>query len=497
MAMDSSKIISLDDFAKQLNRYPSEEEALQWALQICELIDSKDGNYPLLSPRNVYIENGDRWVTAHPPVMSDSSEALFRAGVILYYLLARTPFEISHYLDSVPSIRERNPQISVRLESIVLRLLQNIRALRYLSIQEFREDLQRLQMELSGDWTVHWECFKGNAARANVSKYAIDPAGKTLKEIWKAAIGEIWASPIMAGENLFVGSADGNFYSLDSSTGKVIWQLNTGGRIESTACIDEHIAYLGNDLGNFFAVNIKNGTILWKKSLGEYIRSSACCDSDLVYVGSINPSRKSGVLWALAKGNGATVWKKTIGPIFASPAVDQDEIYIGSDDEVLYCLGSDGNEKWKMNLDGKIRSTAVVTKDFVYAGGFAGVLYKIRRSTGVTAWRNEGAGSMYSSPACGRGFVVIGNNAGQIRSFQLNGGKLKGEFATGGPVTASPLIVGAYTLVGSNDGKFYILDAQGVEVCAFDAKAPINSSAYYYDNTIFVGSDQGLLALSF
>lgn len=120
-------------------------------------------------------------------------------------------------------------------------------------------------------------------------------------------------------------------------------------------------------------------------------------------------------------------------------------------------------------MAGKIRSTAIVVKEFVYVGGFGGVFYKLRRLSGEVAWRNEEAGSMYSSPGFGRSFLVAGNNAGQMVYIQAASGKKKSDFATGGPVTASPLIVQQSVLVGSNDGKFYILDAEGKSVCIFDA----------------------------
>jgi outer membrane protein assembly factor BamB len=324
-----------------------------------------------------------------------------------------------------------------------------------------------------------------------------NPAGNTLKEVWRAPIGDIWASPIMAGENLFVGSGDGSFYSIDASTGKILWKLALGARIESTACIHKNTAYVGSDLGTLYAINIKNGSLLWKKSLSEYVRSSPFCDGKLVLAGSINPEKRSGMLWALTADSGSILWKRALGAVFSSPLVDQDQIFIGSDDENFYCFDLTGQARWQIPLAGKIRSTPALARDFLYIGGFGGVLYKIRRATGEIVWRNSEAGSMYSSPAVGKGIVSVGNNTGAIQFFQVNGGKKKASFETGGPVTASPLLINQFALCGSNDGHFYILDTQGKEICAFDAKSPVNSSAYMDKNTIYFGSDQGLHALSF
>lgn len=497
MSMDSSKIISLEDLSRHRNEYPGEDEALDYALKICGLLQQDNGNYPLLSPRNIYVENDVRWVTAQTPVTRDATEALFRAGAVLHHLVTRAPFCISYYLDGPPQVRDRNPRISVRMETILSRLLQNQRALRYASVAELEGDLQRLKKELTGDWPVHWPCFKGSGSRtAFISRPEWDPTGKTLKEVWRAQIGEIWASVVMAGENLFIGSGNGDFYSIDSATGKIVWKLPLGARIESTACLHKNFAYVGSDLGSLFAINIRNGSLAWKKNLGEYVRSSPYCDGTYVYVGSINPEKKTGMLWALQPQNGATVWKKSLGPVFSSPLVDNDEIFIGSDDEAFYCFDTSGALKWQTALAGKIRCTPALVRDFLYVGGFGGVLYKIRRATGEVVWRNEECGSMYSSPAAGKGLVVAGNNAGAVQYFQVNGGKIKSSFSTGGPVTASPLLVNQYALIGSNDGRFYLLDPAGKALATFDAKAPINSSAFLYQDTIYLGSDHGLHALS-
>lgn len=495
--MDSSKIISLEDYIKKENRYPGEEEALEWAIQVCDLLESAPGDYCLLDSKNIYLENGNRWTTANPPHSTDASEALFRAGAILHFALTRAPFRISHHLDGPPSIRAVNPQISVRFEAVLLKLLQTVRALRYATVADLREDLEKLKKELSGDWTPYWSCFKGNNARTNSRTDAtFQPKGKTLKEVWKAPIGEVWASPVMAGEYLFVGSSDGSFYSIDSNTGKVVWKLDLGARIESTPCLYENVAYLGNDLGNVYAINIKNGAILWKKALGDYVRSSACCDGNALYVGSISPTRKTGALWALSPQNGAVLWKKNLGPVFSSPLLDKGDIYVGSDDEYFCAFSSSGTDKWRRHLGGKVRSTAVSVRESLYIGGFSGSLFKLKKSTGEIVWQNSEAGAMYSSPGYGKSFIVVGNNAGMVRFFQTTSGKQTGEFATGGPVTASPLLVSGNVLVGSNDGHFYILDSQAAVLCSFDAKSPMNSSAYFHGGMIFVGTEGGLIALA-
>ena len=208
-------------------------------------------------------------------------------------------------------------------------------------------------------------------------------------------------------------------------------------------------------------------------------------------------NEKQGCCGHLQRNQALFLWKKPMGPVFSSPVVDRDDVIIGSDDETLYCFSIAGTAKWQIQNSGKNRSTPVVVRDFIYVGGFGGVIHKIRRANGEIVWRNSEAGSMYSSDCIGQRICCrLEIMQAQFYYFQINGGKKKAEFATGGPVTASPLWSDQFVLVGSNDGKFYILDSNGKEVTTFNAQSPINSSASFHDNVIYFGSDQGLHALS-
>jgi glucose dehydrogenase len=49
------------------------------------------------------------------------------------------------------------------------------------------------------------------------------------------------ASPVIAGDAVYFGSADGNLYALDPATGKQMWRFKTAGRIRATPAIADGV----------------------------------------------------------------------------------------------------------------------------------------------------------------------------------------------------------------------------------------------------------------
>src|SRR5210317_130784 len=74
--------------------------------------------------------------------------------------------------------------------------------------------------------------------------------------------GKITSHPIIDGNQIFFGSQDSTFYSLDIISGDQIWSYKTKASIQSKALINNEIVYLksGNDV---YALNKNNGQEIW------------------------------------------------------------------------------------------------------------------------------------------------------------------------------------------------------------------------------------------
>ena len=77
--------------------------------------------------------------------------------------------------------------------------------------------------------------------------------GQTINQIpvkveieWVFQTGDaIKATPVVAGNRIVIGSADGYLYCLDLNGG-VIWKHQTGNAIEGSAMILDNVVYVGN-----------------------------------------------------------------------------------------------------------------------------------------------------------------------------------------------------------------------------------------------------------
>lgn len=93
--------------------------------------------------------------------------------------------------------------------------------------------------------------------------YALDAAKGT--ERWRFVAGEkILSSPAIAGETLYVGSADSHLYALDATTGEKGWEFDTGGDapifdgVDSSPAVVDGTVYVAsttsNSIGHVFAI---------------------------------------------------------------------------------------------------------------------------------------------------------------------------------------------------------------------------------------------------
>jgi polyvinyl alcohol dehydrogenase (cytochrome) len=84
-----------------------------------------------------------------------------------------------------------------------------------------------------------------------------------------------WAQPTVVGGRIFVGTAAGNVYSLDASSGCIYWTYAAGAGVRSAITIGKlpsgkWAAYFGDTRANAHAVDATTGEAIWKVKLDEH-----------------------------------------------------------------------------------------------------------------------------------------------------------------------------------------------------------------------------------
>ncbi|MBI2082910.1 MAG: PQQ-binding-like beta-propeller repeat protein [Deltaproteobacteria bacterium] len=136
------------------------------------------------------------------------------------------------------------------------------------------------------------------------------------------------STPVLDPEgNLYVGFADGTFWSLSSKTGKILWErrIESGERfhdLDGVPLIEGDRIYISSFDGPLTAVT-KSGRILWSVSVGSAVPFLS--EKDLLYV-----SDSQGSLLALQKKDGSTLWKTKVGEgALTAPLLHNDVIAVG------------------------------------------------------------------------------------------------------------------------------------------------------------------------
>ncbi len=164
-------------------------------------------------------------------------------------------------------------------------------------------------------------------------------------------------------------------------------------------------------------------------------------------------------------------WKfKAKGPMFSSPVVVENSVFVGSLDSTLYAvdLGS-GKLKWEFKTGGEIRSTVCLQGNhlFLYSGDAN--LYCLNKNTGKVVWsfktkggilgdrRYDFADYYQSSPVFNNNRIFFGAGDGRIYAIGAADGVLRWSFKTGDIVHTTPALYQDRLFVGSFDGNLYAL----------------------------------------
>lgn len=282
--------------------------------------------------------------------------------------------------------------------------------------------------------------------------------------VWSADLGErVYASPLIVGESVFLGSDARRFVALSLATGKTRWQLDADGEAD-TALAEAPGGALVGAAGRVLHGLRADGAVRFRLKLPRKIYASpAVGDDGTIYVGAQDKK-----LHAIA-GDGAHRWSRDLGgDVDCAPAIGDDgSIFVGSDAGVVAAFDARGNERWRATVGGFVRGGLTVGRAGVVFAGTYGPgprVVALDAATGAERWsfRVQGTGApefgIHGAPLeDAEGKLYFGAHDDNVYALDA-AGKLLWTFATQGDVDA-PLALGpgGVLYVGSDDGRLYAL----------------------------------------
>ncbi len=249
------------------------------------------------------------------------------------------------------------------------------------------------------------------------------------------------SSPVCSGGTVYIGSANGYVYAVESATGKEKWKFKTGGKIRSTPLVHGGLAYIGSWDQHVYALDAGSGEEVWRFDTGGIVQASPAHGDGKIFIGSRNPK-----IFALDAMTGKPVWEHVHedGSWVESSAVYADgRVYIGSSDaRALQALDPDnGQELWRYETGGWSWCTPLVAEHTVYIGAIGASPYWVALQPGMHA---------------------VDRSSG-TRRWSLDVGLLSGGFLTGG-VHGSPILAEGVLYLAALDGNLYALEYAPTEV---------------------------------
>ena len=146
-------------------------------------------------------------------------------------------------------------------------------------------------------------------------------------------------------------------------------QKELGGAVVGTpAYNNDGVLYVGTFGGKLFALNAENGAVIWEYSTQDdgWIWSGPTLSDGVLYFGDLN-----GYFYAVDAENGTQNWQLTPaqldGEIVGSPLVIEQDIYITTEEGILFKLDTDGKIQWSQPVgeNAKVYTSPKAAKDLI------------------------------------------------------------------------------------------------------------------------------------
>jgi outer membrane protein assembly factor BamB len=218
----------------------------------------------------------------------------------------------------------------------------------------------------------------------------VSVAGGINRIHWQKQTPATETSPLIVGNGLYVGDAQGDVFRLRPYDGKTVWTFHAGGAVKGGIAYDRGTLLFGAYDGCLYAVSASTGKLVWRSASDRSIigrhgtfYSTPAVAYSRVYIGSTDHN-----VYSYGEQTGKLRWVfATGGYVYGSPTVWDGRVLIGSYDGSFYALdAATGAKLWSFRANGPISGSATVVDGIVYFATLKGSTYGIDARTGKLVW---------------------------------------------------------------------------------------------------------------
>jgi outer membrane protein assembly factor BamB/tRNA A-37 threonylcarbamoyl transferase component Bud32 len=496
----------LEVVLNQTDGFIPEEQALDWALQLCDVVSFLHAHKPDpiifrdMKPSNVMVNQHNQIVLVdfgiakpfqtgqkgtmigtegYSPPEQYRGEAniqadIYALGATMHHLLTRRdprlepPFSFGER-----PLRKINPSVSLEMETVINTALQYNVEDRFKTIEDFKQALIG-----AGKKT-------GLLSRKMTSPVMSSGAG-AIKPVWAFQCeDEIRGTPLYFNGVIYAGCYDNNLYAVNAANGEFKWKYATDGGIVSRPVVAEDNIFFGSEDRRLHVISARSGKLVWTYYADGPIRSSGRIAEGHIFIGADDKC-----LHAVNITTGRRVWRFEAGEdIRSTPFVANEQVYFGTEGGDLFCLDFRGDVKWRFKAKRAVTSSPWVQDNIVYFNSVDGFLYALDAKTGWMIWRFRMEKPSIVSPYVADNLVFTGSSDGHLYAVDAKSAKEVWRYKTNHQVNGSPVIYKDAVYVGSVDNNVYCLEYRtGRLRWRFETKGPITGTPVIYDDIMYVGS---------
>lgn len=304
-----------------------------------------------------------------------------------------------------------------------------------------------------------WNVFRGNAQSTGVAKSKL-PADLDVLWEFKVPQGGFEGSPLIVKDSrgkktVYVADMDGKLFSIDLETGEKNWEVKLAIGIAASPAYRDGKIFVG-DIDGFFHCLDDNGKVVWKVETGGEISSSAN-----FYKGHVLFGSQDAKLYLLNVSDGSTIWEyETPDQIRCSATIAGNRAFVAGCDGFLHVIDLDeGKEVGSTDIHSPTQSTPAALGEMVFFGTEQAEFIAVDWHAIQNKWAfadDNGQSSVRGSAAVTPKHVVFGSRNRQVYSLHPETGEKNWAVTLKAKVESSPAIAGDRVYVGSTDGRFYV-----------------------------------------
>ncbi|MBI2343463.1 MAG: PQQ-binding-like beta-propeller repeat protein [Deltaproteobacteria bacterium] len=273
-----------------------------------------------------------------------------------------------------------------------------------------------------------------------------------------------FATPVIAGGTVYVGSARGGVFALSGNDGKVVWRHETLGAVFAPVRLDGDRLFAVDAEGILYALEPATGRELWQTTVGAEVMAQPLVVGDRLFAVTMR-----GQLVAFERETGVPLWhtneRLIIAPFTvrgaADPIVHEGKIIVGYADGLLAAHSpADGTILWEERITPRqarlhdVDTVPLPADGRIIAASVGGGLAAVQARTGQLAWF-ERIASPNAMAMAGATLYVAGE--GVVSAVDAPTGAQRWRTPLPESEVSAPVLIGNMVVVVGTDGPLYLL----------------------------------------